>query len=375
MVNQVVLDLKKDLAKKYGDNRVMMANEVPVYPMVPSGSLALDLAIGGGLPQDRCIEVAGEERSGKTTLGLTAMVNFLDLEENKDRFALILDVEHKLTIPWVERLIGSERMKRVLIMWPTSIENATDMYRDALETGQICFCLFDSIGGAPTIRTQQDAQGNKKSAETGNQGGNALGVTRFAQTAEILSHVHRCLTFGINQVREDFSGYGQHNTPGGRGWKHACALRLLVKRVPREEVFEKINGEDVRVGFKVIAKAVKNHLPGGVEDRKGTWWFYNIYTEKYGFGVDRTDEIVRLSVLTEVVEQRGAWYYHQALPGGKIQSLGRLIDIVKSDLSLRDTFASELMVNIAENSGRASAAVPEVEESPLEKLASRNEEE
>lgn len=309
-----------------------------------------------------------------TTLGLTAMVNFLDYEDNKDRYALILDVEHKLTIPWVETLIGSERMKRVVIMWPTSIENATDMYRDAITTDKFCFCLFDSIGGAPTIKTQQTPDGKLKSAETANMGGNALGVQRFAQTAEILSHVHKCLTFGINQVRDDFSGYNQHITPGGRAWKHACALRLLIKRVPREEVFEKIDGEDVRVGFKVVGKAVKNHLPGGIEDRKGNFWFYNIWTEKYGFGVDRTDEVVRLSVLAGIVDQRGSWYYHPALNSdGRIQSLGRLIELVKSDVTLRETLTSELMVNIAENSGKASAAVPEEELTGLDLLAVRNE--
>lgn len=373
MPSKELIDLKNDLAKRYGANVVKFANEVEVYPMISSGSLALDLAIGGGLPQDRCIEVAGEERSGKTTLGLTAMVNFLDHPDNKDRYALILDVEHKLTIPWVETLIGPERMERVMIMWPSSIENATDMYRDAVSTGKFCFCLFDSIGGAPTIRVLQSPDGKAKSAEIAGQGGNSIGVKRFAQIAEIHSHIYRCLTFGINQVQEDWSGYNQHVTPGGRAWKHACSLRLLIKRVPREEVFEKIDGEDVRVGFKVVARAVKNHLPGGVEDRKGMWWFYNIYTEKYGFGVDRVDEIVRLSILTEVLDQRGAWYYHPALEGGKIQSLGRLIDAVKSDRSLRDTLTSELMVNIAENGGRASADVPDVELSPLEALSARNE--
>lgn len=372
MTSKELLDLKNELAKKFGEGSVMFASEVPVYPMISSGSLALDLAIGGGLPQDRCIEVAGEERSGKTTLGLTAMVNFLDHEDNKDRYALILDVEHKLTIPWVETLVGSERMERIMIMWPTSIENATDMYVEAVGTGQFCFCLFDSIGGAPTVRTQRDPSGKMKSAEIAGQGGNSIGVKRFSQFAEIYSHLHRCLTFGINQVQEDWSGYNQHVTPGGRAWKHACSLRLLVKRVPREEVFEKINGEDVRVGFKVIARAVKNHLPGGVEDRKGTWWFYNIWTEKYGFGVDRVDEIVRLSVLTEVVDQRGAWYYHPALDGGKIQSLGRFIEAVKADRSLRDTLASELMCRL-DQAGRVSSDIEDVELTGLEQLAARNE--
>jgi len=337
-----LLEIKLQLEKSFGPEAVMFASEVPVYPMISTGSLSLDFAIGGGFPQDRAIEVFGEERSGKTTLGLIAMCNFLD--ERPEKSALILDVEHKLTIPWVESLIGSERMKRVVIMWPRSIENATDMYVQALESEQFCFCLFDSIGGAPTIRTMQTASGQRKSAETGNMGGNALGVTRFAQIAEIYSHVYRCLTFGVNQMREDFSGYNRPQTPGGRAWKHACALRLYVKRVPKEEVFVKIDGENVRVGFKVVAKAIKNHLPGGVEDRLGFYWFMNINTEEYGFGIDRVDEVVRLSVATGLLEQRGAWYYHQALEGGKIQSLGRLVEAVKGDQTLRMTLDSELRV-------------------------------
>lgn len=335
-----LLEVKLQLEQKFGSEAVKFASEVEVFPPISSGSLSLDFAVGGGLPQDRVVEFFGEERSGKTTLGLIAMVNFLD--ENPERSALILDVEHKLTIDWVETLIGTERMSRVVILWPRSAEQATDMYTEALESGQFCFCLFDSIGGAPTRRVMFDATGKKKSAETGNQGGNALAITRFAQFSEIYSHVYRCCTVGINQMRDDMDGWNRPQTPGGRGWKHACSLRLWIKRVPREEVFDKIDGEDVRVGFKVVARAVKNHLPGGVEDRLAYWWFYNIPTEKYGFGIDRTDEIIRLSVATGLIQQRGAWYYHQAFDTGKIQSLGRLNEAIQGDLSLRQTLTNEL---------------------------------
>ena len=356
MVDKKLLEIKTKLEAAFGAKAVQFASEVETHPTISSGSLSLDFAIGGGFPQDRVVEVAGVEASGKTTLGLIAMCNFLDAQT--DRHALILDIEHKLTMDWVESLIGTERMKRVVCLWPDHMEQATDMYTEALASGVFCFCLFDSIGGAPTRRVMFDASGKQKSAETGSVGGNALAVTRFAQFAEIYSHKYRCCTYGVNQTREDMEGWNRHQTPGGRAWKHACSLRIQIKR-GKGEVLEKIDGEDVRVGFEVVAKTIKNHV-SGVENRVAKWWFFNIPTAKYGFGVDRTEEIVRLCVATGVIEQRGAWYYSNALEGGKIQSQSRLTEVVKSDVSLRDTLTSELMCKIADRDTVRSVVNDEV---------------
>lgn len=327
--------LQKQLADKYGAEAVMMINDMPTRPPISSGSLALDFAIGvGGLPTDRVIEVSGREGCGKTSLGLLSMKSFLKAQPT--RGALILDTEHKLSVSWVEQLIGADLMHRVLLVWPDHMEQATDIYLQALESGNICFVLLDSIGGSPSMRVTE------KSAEIGNMGGNSLAVTRFAQLASIYSAKHNCLTFCVNQVRDDMSGYNQHKTPGGQGIKHACVLRIKLRINPKGKIEEKINGEVLTIGYQIMAQVIKNQL--GAPGRTASWHFFNVPTEQYGFGIDTMDEIVRLSILTQAIEQKGGWYHHAGFPDGKLNGLKAVLDFVKSTSEeLRAKLTKEIM--------------------------------
>ena len=199
----MVSNLLKDLQDKFGADTIRLARDISVNPPISSGSLALDFACGiGGLPTDRVIEVAGAEGCGKTTLGILAMRNFLHGQPG--RKALILDTEHKLDPGWLASLLGDDLLDRVIYTQPDSAEEATNIYVKAVGTGEICFTLFDSIGGSPTARVMA------KDAETGQMGGNALAITRFSQFASIFSHKYRCLTFGVNQTRADMAGYNRH---------------------------------------------------------------------------------------------------------------------------------------------------------------------
>ena len=331
--------LVSQLREIHGAENIMLATEMPDRPMVSSGSLALDFACGGGFPSDRLIEIAGAEGTGKTTLALLAMAKILDA--NPDRAGMIIDLEHKLDRDWVQMLIGEERASRVLLLPATYIEDATNYFADAvggnekkkIEPGQVCCAIIDSIGGAPTVRRNDDAT-------VASFGGNTLGVKDFAILAAALSHKHACLTIGINQIRADMAGYNRHMVPGGKAWLHAVSLRIQLKK-GKGTITEKINGEDMTVGYQVVGKVVKSGIsaPG----RTAWWWFMNVPTEKYGFGVDTIDEVVRLSTLTGVIERKGAWYNHPALPDGKILSLDRLTDFIRADQPLRETLSKQIL--------------------------------
>ena len=344
-----LLKLKEDLQDKYGKNSVMFAGDMPKRDPISSGSLALDFATGiGGLPSDRVIEVAGGEGCGKTTLGLFTMKNFLD--QQPERAAVIIDTEHKLTDSWVEYLVGEERMSRILVLWPDTMEQATDMYTKCVSSGEVSMVLFDSIGGSPSQRV------TNKSAESGNIGGNALSVTRWAQLAAIYSQKYHCLTFAVNQVREDMSGYRRHITPGGRGFKHAVPLRIQMKR-GRGKLFDKIDGEELQVGFSVVAKLVKNQL-GGIEGRTAWWWFYSVPTEKYGFGIDTLEEIVRLGITVRVIQQAGAWYSHHGLPGGKIKSKDALYKVIRDSEELKGVIVKETLETLKQGGELVNRVAP-----------------
>jgi recombination protein RecA len=355
-----------DLQAKFGENAVMRAADVPVRPPTTSGSLALDFATGiGGLPSDRVIEVAGDEGSGKTTLGLLTMMHFLD--HSPERIAIILDTEHKLTMDWVTYLIGSERMERVIYLQPDYMEQATNMYVDAVGSGQVGFVLFDSIGGSPTKAATE------KEAEKMQVGGNAGAVTKFARLASTYSSKYHCLTFCVNQVRADMDGFRRHMTPGGHGFKHACVMRIKLRRSTSDKVESVVNGEKMVVGFKVFASVIKNQVaaPG----RTAWWWFYNVETPEYGFGIDTMDEIVRLSVATKVITQSGSWYSHPSLPEyktsgeHKVQGLKGLGEAIDADPGIQATIVAETMAVLKSDATLVSEIAPFDPEAIEEDLA------
>lgn len=177
--------LLADLQKQFGPTKVMRASEIPVGPPISTGSLALDYATGyGGLPSNRVVEIYGRPGVGKTTLALLTMLNAL--EKYPQRGALFLDVEHKISSDWLEMVVGKDILEnRMIYIRPTSIENATNIYRKAVESGDICCAILDSIGGSPTIRRNEDA-------EVGHYGGNAMGVGEWSRTAGTLSDVYDC---------------------------------------------------------------------------------------------------------------------------------------------------------------------------------------
>jgi recombination protein RecA len=347
--------LLSEMQAKFGADAIMRASEVPVHAPITSGSLALDFATGiGGLPSDRVIEVAGGEGCGKTTLGLMTMMHFLD--GFPDRVAVILDTEHKLTMDWVQYLIGPERMRRVIYMQPDFMEQATNMYVDAVSSGQVGFVLFDSIGGSPTKAAAE------KEAEKVQVGGNAGAVTKFARLASTYSAKYRCLTFCVNQVRADMEGFRRHMTPGGHGLKHACVMRIKLRRSTSDKVEAVVNGEKMTVGFKVFASLIKNQM--AAEGRTAWWWFYNVPTDEYGFGIDTLDEVIRLAVATKVVEQNGSWYSHAALPEWKssgehkVQGIKGLGEAISADHSVKASIVSETMAVLKTDASVASEVAP-----------------
>lgn len=340
-----LLKLQSDLAGKYGERAAMFVSDMPESEFVTTGSLSLDFALGtGGFPTNRVVEIAGEEGGGKSSLALLIMAQFLDAFPEKA--AILLDLEHKLSESWVKKLIGDERAERVILLWPDTIEEATDMYTKAAESGLVSYAVLDSIGGAPTQRV------SNKSAESGNVGGNSLGVTRFAQFASVFSNKYDVCTVGVNQAREDMSGYQRHTTPGGRGWKHACVARIQIKK-GKAKYFDKVDGEELQVGYDIVAKVVKNQMAAPY--RVAGWPFFNVETDKYGFGIDRVSEVSRLSMSVGVVDQRGAWYYHDDLPEGKIRSMASLIEYMRENEEFRERVAGQVIDAVSDR-GLASVA-------------------
>jgi recombination protein RecA len=196
--------------------------------------------------------------------------------------------------------------------------------------------VWDSIGGAPS---KGDAE---KSATISGFGGNSKAITRFANSAGPLANKYKCLTIGINQVRDKIGArFPTLDTPGGHAWKHACSARIWIKpeaKGAESKYFEKVQGQDVQVGYKIQALIMKNSF--GAPNKSASWWFYNVPCE-HGFGIDTIDELVRLSAVFEVVERRGGWYYHESLPDGKVQGEAKLVATIKEDEEVRNVILDQ----------------------------------
>lgn len=345
-VSKATSDVMKKIRDTYGAHSISLASEIRQFDVIPSGSLCLDYITGiGGLPSNRVVEYAGEPGSGKSTLAMHSMNNALKMYP--DRYGVFFDLEQKLTADWMNNFI--EDMDRVYVLSPDHIEQATDMFRESVKTGEICVCVLDSIGGSPTRRTTE------KSAEIANFGGNAMGVGEFARSAATLGGKYRCLTIGINQIRQDMSGYRRFMTPGGEAWKHACSLRVQTKRGPDKYVEKKSNGEEVQVGYDVIVKTVKSGI--GTPFRATKYRFYSEAGKSGVFGVDRLDEIMRLARLSEVVEKRGGWYYHSELPDGKIQGEANLLDHASEFPEFADEIERQIRAKIAKGEKISGASI------------------
>lgn len=372
--------LKASLGSKWSDGKtVFRANELDDKGVISSGSLLLDYMTGiFGIPRDAVIELAGKPGVSKTTMSLCIMNNVLRLElerakmrcrcekaeqdgkftnnelkwfdengwnkqkgnlhvfpeqEKNDvldnyplddkwtrkayemsRGAIYLDLEGRFNRNWAAKFIDKDLFDKVLVIRNDTIEQATDAYCEALRSNAIAMAVLDSIGGAPTDRTFW------KSAQTGNVGGNALGMTRFAGFAENMSSKYTCLTVCLNQVRDDLSGYNRLITPGGNAIKHAFSLRIELKRKNAETLWDVEPGtteSQYECGFIVHARLHKNSV-----GRAGQACAFAFYTSDCRFGkagFDRAREIVNLAVLSNVIEKGNAGYYRsEYFPNGRI---------------------------------------------------------
>jgi recombination protein RecA len=354
------------MQKEFGEDKVMMASEIPVGPPVSTGSIALDYATGyGGFPSNRTVEIHGKESTGKTTLALMTMANAL--KDNPGKMGLFMDVEHKVTKDWLIDLVGEDFANhRIFYVQPTSIENATNVYRAALQEGIFCCAILDSIGSAPTVRRNVDA-------EVASVAGNALGVSEFARAAATHSSIYNCLTIGINQLRVVVGARipGLTDTPGGRAWRHACVMRVELVRGGETETI-KLPGEEkpVPIGYNIYARVKKNQV--GAEGRAAMYWFIHTPTEEFDFGIDYLDEIARLGIKTQVFKGSG-WYHHPAFPADakgehKLNGINKIKELVRADPAIRARLTAEIIAAIPAH-GAVVAPMTDNEQ-PIEMISS-----
>jgi recombination protein RecA len=276
------------IEKAYGKGSIMRLGSAEAstpVPVIPSGALSLDLALGvGGYPRGRIIEIYGPESSGKTTLTLHAIAEV----QRAGGVAAFIDAEHALDIGYARKL--GVKTEELLVAQPDHGEQALEIADTLVRTGAIDIVVVDSVAAL-----------TPKAEIEGEMGDNHVGLQ-----ARLMSQALRKLTgtvhksnatlFFINQMRMKIGVmFGSpETTSGGNALKFYSSVRLDIRRVGTIKQTENAVGNRTRV------KVVKNKLAPPFKVCE--------FDVLFGTGISRSGDILDLGVEAGLVEKSGAWY-------------------------------------------------------------------
>lgn len=266
------------------------------YKRIPFTSPRMNYCTFGGLPIGKLIEFYGEEHGGKTTSALDIVANYQQMPDAKD--ILYIDAENTLDYDWARKL--NVDIDNMYILQPKS-QSAEEIFQiiyDSVNTGEVGLWVLDSIGA---LVSQQEMD---KTLEDKTYGGIAKALTLFGKKIEMLMQRYKCTGIGINQVREDLnSQWGGISTPGGKAWKHFCAVRMQFSRgrfldTTGNEVSRTVENP---VGNIVMMSMTKNKTCPPTR-RVGQ------YRLNYDEGIDYITDLIDTAIRYNIIDKHGAWY-------------------------------------------------------------------
>lgn len=277
----------KQIEKQFGKGSVMKLGERAEQKVatVPSGSLALDVALGvGGYPRGRVVEIYGPESSGKTTVSLHAIAE----AQRQGGTAAFIDAEHALD-PVYARNLGVN-VDELLLSQPDTGEQALEIAEALVRSGAVDMVVVDSVAA---LVPKAEIEGEMGDAHVG------LQARLMSQALRKLSGAiskSRTTAIFINQIREKVGVmFGSpETTPGGRALKFYSSVRLEVRRAETLK-----QGNDM-VGNKTRIKVVKNKVAPPFKQAE--------VDIMYGEGISREGELLDIGSELDIVQKSGAWY-------------------------------------------------------------------
>jgi recombination protein RecA len=312
------------IEKQFGQGAVMRLGDTGRAPVevIPTGSIALDVALGiGGLPRGRIVEVYGPESSGKTTVALHAIANV----QRAGGIAAMIDAEHALDPTYAARL-GVD-LDSLYVSQPDTGEQALEIADTLVRSGAMDLIVIDSVAA---LVPRAEIEGEMGDSHVGLQA--RLMSQALRKMAGALSQTGTTAIF-INQLREKIGVmFGSpETTTGGKALKFYASVRLDVRRI------ETLKGGTEAVGNRTRVKVVKNKMAPPFKQAE--------FDILYGEGISREGSLIDLGVEAGIVRKSGAWYTYDG------DQLGQGKENARAFLRDNPDLADELEKRIKETMG------------------------
>ena len=294
--HKAITEAVRAIHKQFGSGSIMRLDGSEVQPVevIPTGSVALDVALGcGGLPRGRIIEIYGPESSGKTTLTLHAIAE----AQRAGGVCAFIDAEHALDTDYARRL-GVD-LEDLLVSQPDCGEQALEIADQLVRTGAVDLIVVDSVAA---LTPRAEIEGDMGDAHMGLQA--RLMSQALRKLTAVISRTRSTVVF-INQLRQKIGVvYGNpETTTGGNALKFYCSVRLDIRRTGQIKDRDDIIGNSTRV------KVVKNKVAPPFKQVE--------FDIMYGQGVSKVGEILDLGVKAGLVEKSGAWFSYDSVRIGQ----------------------------------------------------------